>query len=141
MPKYKKIAVAIDFSEQSLKALKRAIQIAKENQSKLLLVNVVDIKSFGSLPAYDLKYAEQLAKENEGKLEKLKEEAVQSGVENVETVVVKNSAKSYLTSLPDISLIVCGATGMSKLEKALLGSVAGKIVRYSKCDVLVVRND
>lgn len=141
MPKYKKIAVAIDFSEQSLKALKRAIHIAKENQSSLLLVNVVDIKSFGSLPAYDLKYAEQLAKENEGKLEKLKEEVIKNGIENVEVVVAKDSAKSYLTTLPDVSLIVCGATGMPKLEKVVLGSVAGKIVRYSKCDVLIVRND
>lgn len=141
MKKYKKIAVAIDFSEQSLKALNKGISLAKDNEASLLLVNVVDIKSFGSIAAYDLKYADQLVKENDAKLEKLKGEVIKSGVKSVDTIVVKDSPKGFLTSLPDISLIVCGATGLSKLEKAVLGSVAERIVRHSKYDVLIVKNN
>ena len=46
MANYLKIAVAIDFSEQSLKALDRASQLAKEHNAILQLVNVIDTKSF-----------------------------------------------------------------------------------------------
>lgn len=137
---YKKIAVAIDFSNQSLEALKKAINLAKENDATLLLVNVVDTKSFGSIAAYDLKYADQLVNENKEKLENLKKEARESGVENVEILIEKGSPKAILTNLPDVSLIVCGATGLSKLEKVVIGSVAERIIRYSKNDVLIVRN-
>lgn len=139
MEKYKNIAVAIDFSEQSIKAFNKAVDISVRNDASLLLVNVVDVKSFGSLPAYDLKYADQLATENAKRLEKLKEEALERGVKKVETVVGKDSPKVFLTSLPDVSLIVCGATGLTKAEKILLGSVVERVVRSAKCDVLVVR--
>lgn len=136
---YNKIAVAIDFSEQSLKAYYRAINVAKENGATLQLVNVVDTKSFGSVSAYDLKYAEKLKEENLIQIEKLKNAAVEAGVTNVEAIVEMGSPKVILTGLPDIGLIVCGATGFNRLEKMVIGSVAERIVRLAKCDVLIVR--
>ena len=135
----KKIAVAIDFSEQSLKAYKRAVKVAIERGATLQLVNVVDTRSFGSVSAYDLKYAEKLKEENLIKIEKLKNEAEAAGVVNVETVVETGSPKVVLTELPDVGLIVCGATGLNQLEKMVIGSVAERIVRLAKCDVLIVR--
>lgn len=114
--------------------------VAKENQATLLLVNVVDTKSFGSITAYDLKYADQLVNENKEKLENLKKKVIESGVDHVEIFMEKCSPKEILTNLPDVSLTVCGATGLSKVEKAIMGSVAERIVRYSRNDVLIVRN-
>jgi nucleotide-binding universal stress UspA family protein len=139
MMNYKKIAVAIDFSKQSLKALDRAITIAKDNSATLLLVNVVDTKTFGSIAAYDLKYAEQLKVESEAELDQLKKQALEQGVPAVETLVVQGSPKEILTNLPEIELIICGETGYNQIEKMMLGSVAERIVRYSKYDVLIVR--
>ena len=139
MMNYKKIAVAIDFSKQSLKALDRAITIAKDNGATLLLVNVVDTKTFGSIAAYDLKYAEQLKVESEAELDQLKKQALEQGVPAVETLVVQGSPKEILTNLLEIELIICGETGYNQIEKMMLGSVAERIVRYSKYDVLIVR--
>lgn len=136
---YKNIAVAIDFSAQSLKALDRAISIAKENEATLQLVNVIDTKSFGSIAAYDLKYAVELKEESLAKVEELKNKAVTDGVLTVEVVVEEGSPKKILTELPGVDLIVCGATGVNKIEKMVIGSVAERIVRLSKCDVLIVR--
>ncbi len=115
MANYLKIAVAIDFSEQSLKALERASQLAMQHNATLQLVNVIDTKSFGAVSAYDLKYAEELKKENKSKMESLEKQVVQTGV------------------------IVCGATGLNRMEKMMLGSVAEKVVRHAHCDVLIVR--
>lgn len=134
-----KIAVAIDFSEQSLKAFQRAVSEAKERKATLVLVNVVDTMSFGSVTAYDLKYADKLKKENLEKIEKLKQQAEAAGVRNVEVLVEMGSPKLVLTQLPDVGLIICGATGLNKVEKMVIGSVAERIVRLAKCDVLIVR--
>lgn len=139
MANYNKIAVAIDFSVGADKAFQKAIKLAKDFKATLLIVNVVDTQSFGSIAAYDLKYAVELKEKATGELAKLKEIAINEGVTNVETLVEEGEAKAILTNLPDVDLIVCGATGFSKLEKILLGSVAEKIVRHSKYDVLVVR--
>lgn len=139
MMKYQKIAVAIDFSKQSLKAFDRATVIAKDNGATLLLINVIDTKSFGAITAYDLKYADQLKVERAEQLEKLKEQALAQGVQNVMFKIETGSPKSVLTNLPDTELIICGETGYNQIEKLMLGSVAERIVRYSKYDVLVVR--
>lgn len=136
---YQNIAVAVDFSEQSLKALDRAILISKNNGAKLVLVHVVDTKSFGSITAYDLGYAEKVKEETEKEMEKLKNQALAEGVTEVETLVKDGSPKRILTTLPDIELIICGESGYNAVEKFVLGSVAERIVRYSKYDVLVVR--
>ncbi len=136
---YKKIAVAIDFSEQSLKACERAVKLAKEYGATLQLVNVIDTKSFGAITAYDLKYAEKLKEDHITKIEKLRLEAQTAGVTEVLAVVETGSPKSILTQLPAVDLIVCGATGLNQLEKMVIGSVAERIVRLATCDVLIVR--
>ena len=136
---YKKIAVAIDFSEQSLKALDRAIRIAVNNSATLVLVHVVDTKSFGAIAAYDPRYTKQLTSEGTVQLEELKNKAQAEDVENVELIIKEGSPKAILTTLPEVELMICGETGFSGVEKWMLGSVAERIVRYSKYDVLVVR--
>lgn len=139
MGSYLKIAVAIDFSEQSLKAFERASQLALQYNAVLQLVSVVDTKSFGARSAYDLKYAEALKQEYADKIEKLVKEALQAGVKEVESVVEAGLPKAILTQLPNIDLLVCGATGLNRIEKMVLGSVAEKVARHAPCDVLIVR--
>lgn len=136
---YRKIAAAIDFSKQSMKALDRAVLVAKDNNADLVLVNVVDTKSFGSVAAYDLKYADKLKEESLTKMDGLKNQVVAAGVPVVEVVVQEGSPKEILTELPGVELLICGATGVTNLEKIVIGSVAERIVRMATCDVQLVR--
>ncbi|CAM5217925.1 Universal stress protein OS=Ureibacillus acetophenoni OX=614649 GN=SAMN05877842_102377 PE=3 SV=1 [Ureibacillus acetophenoni] len=138
MPSYNKIVVAIDFSEQSIKAFHRAINIAVENNATLQLVHVIDTKSFG-IGAYNIKYADQVKAKSLSEIEKFKSEAKAAGVENVEILVEEGSPIKVLTQLPGADLIVCGATGYNSIENIVIGSVAERIVRFSKNDVLIVR--
>lgn len=135
---YQHIAVAIDFSEQSMKALERALALKKQYDSLLTLVAVVDTKSFGSVEAFDLKYAKQLVVEYKEKLQALKNDCPSSGI-NI--LVETGSPKQILTNLDGVDLIVCGATGKTKAEQLMLGSISSSIVRYAKCDVCIVRNE
>jgi len=136
---YRKIAAAIGFSKQSMKALDRAVLVAKDNNADLVLVNVVDTKSFGSVAAYDLKYADKLKEESLTKMDGLKNQVVAAGVPVVEVVVQEGAPKEILTELPGVELLICGATGVSNLEKIVIGSVAERIVRMATCDVQLVR--
>lgn len=137
--RYNKIAVAIDFSAQSIAAFERAVEVAKQHEATLLLISIVDTQSFGAIAAYDAKYGEQIKKERSEQIEQLKVKAQDAGVTNVETKVEFGSPKAILTEQQDINLIVIGATGLNRVEKMVLGSVSERIVRYAKCDVLVVR--
>lgn len=136
---YKNIAVAIDFSDQSKKALQRAIELVIRSKGVLRLVHVVDTKSFGSVAAYDLKYAEVLKKQAYEEMEQLETEVRAAGVEHVEVVIEEGSPKAILTQLPGVDLIVCGATGLNRVEKMVLGSVAERILRSATCDVYLVK--
>ncbi|EFR85658.1 putative universal stress protein, partial [Listeria monocytogenes FSL F2-208] len=37
------------------------------------------------------------------------------------------------------SLIICGATGMNRVEKLVLGSVSSYIMAHAICDTLIAR--
>lgn len=140
MTLYKHIAVAIDFSKQSMEALERALNLKEQYGAQLTLVAVVDTVSFGSVEAYDVKYARQLAKDYEVQLQALKDEhAAKYGELHIR--VEEGSPKKVLTSLENVDLIVCGATGKSKTEQIVLGSISTAIVRYAKSDVFIVRNE
>lgn len=140
MTLYKHIAVAVDFSKQSMEALERALALKEQYGAELTLVAVVDTVSFGSVEAYDVKYAKQLAKDYETQLLTLKDEhSTKYGELHIR--VEEGSPKKVLTSLEGVDLIVCGATGKSKTEQIVLGSISTAIVRYAKCDVFIVRNE
>ena len=70
----------------------------------------------------------------------LRNEAKAAGVESVEVLVDEGAPVGILTKLSDVDLIICGATGYNSIENMMIGSVAERIVRLAKCDVLVVRN-
>lgn len=139
MSSYNKIVVAIDFSEQSMKAFQRAIKVAMENKAILQLVHVIDTKSFG-IGAYNVKFAEKVKAKSYSDIEIIRNEAKAAGVENVEVLVEEGTPVGIITKLPGVDLIICGATGYNSIENVMIGSVAERIVRLAKCDVLVVRS-
>ncbi|SOC36457.1 universal stress protein [Ureibacillus acetophenoni] len=139
MSSYSKIVVAIDFSEQSMKAFQRAIKVAMENKAILQLVHIIDTKSFG-IGAYNVKFAEKVKAKSYSDLESISNEAKAAGVESVEVLVEEGAPVGILTKLTDVDLIICGATGYNSIENMMIGSVAERIVRLAKCDVLVVRS-
>ncbi|MFP3338972.1 universal stress protein, partial [Micrococcus sp. SIMBA_131] len=76
-------------------------------------------------------------------LKEYEEKAMIAGVTNVKTVIEYGSPKVKIakTIAPQnkIDLIVCGATGMNRVERLLMGSVSEHITRNATCDVMVVR--
>ncbi len=147
---YKKIMTPIDGSEASEIAFKKAADIAIRNGGVLYLVHVIDNFTFSLLPQYDFNFdksafisqAEELAKKM---METYREWALKKGVGEVVVDIRQGRPRVEIaTQLPEqfgIDLIVMGATGMSRFEQAMLGSVTTHVVKHAACDVLVVRAD
>ncbi|MBA2873807.1 universal stress protein [Thermaerobacillus caldiproteolyticus] len=142
---YKTIVVAIDGSKEAEWAFKKAIQIAKRNDAKLILSHIIDVRSFAIVDGYDLTVTERAEKYAKELLDNYQKQAIKAGLKDVtidiefgspKVKIAKEVAPKY-----QADLIICGATGLNAVERLLIGSVSEHITRYAKCDVLVVRTE
>jgi len=142
---YNHILVAVDGSKEAEWAFKKSIGVAQRNDATLNLVNIIDTRSFAAIEAYDNSIANRAHKFAVDLLENYKKEAQAAGVTKVNVIVEYGSPKTMipkaLATKVEADLIICGATGLSTVERFLIGSVSGHIVRGANCDVLVVRTE
>lgn len=141
---YKKIIVAIDFSESSKNVAARALDIAHTDTAELSLLHAVEYfspLSFGDelSPSPDwLLVEEQLVKQAE---ESLLAFATEMGIEDVPRVVSRGSPNHEIVAFAKeqgADLIVVGTHGRHGLAR-LLGSTASSVIHHATCDVLAVR--
>ena len=76
---------------------------------------------------------EEMAKNHGGAKLKINTEMVETSSASAADEIIKYAKEK------DVDLIVIGTKDRSGISKALLGSVASKVVIYSPCSVLVVR--
>ncbi|MBT2656935.1 universal stress protein [Bacillus sp. ISL-18] len=141
--KYQNILVAIDGSKEAEWAFKKGIEIAKRNGSRMILVHVIDTRTFALVEAYDTVIGDRTETQAKEMLEKYQQQAVEAGIKNVQYEIEYGSPKIRIprdiAKKHQVDLILCGATGMNVVERFFIGSVSEHITRYSPCDVLVVR--
>jgi nucleotide-binding universal stress UspA family protein len=158
MRNFSKILVAIDGSENSMKAAVYAIDIAKKDNSQLIALTVIDIStarrvssSFITAPTYGLKELEEKRKEAQQSLDKVEKLAAkENNTANNNNIQFKSEIIEDPTSRvgsaivdyaerENVDLIVVGTKGRTGFKKMLLGSIASDIVTYAHCLVLVVK--
>ena len=146
----KKILVPTDFSVYADNALKQAIDIARQNKSKIYLFHVIDDGFQQCVIDYCLD--EETLQNNykdsiKNATDKMQQEARkitedQSGIEIVfdtvrgipyEEILKEQEAKG-------IDLIVIASHGKIGILKNLLGGVVDKVMKRAKCQVLLVRS-
>ncbi|WP_210123330.1 MULTISPECIES: universal stress protein [unclassified Staphylococcus] len=142
---YKNILIAVDGSHEAEWAFNKAVEVAKRNDSKLTIVNVIDSRTYSSYEVYDAQFTEKSKNFSEDLLKAYKEVATNAGVTAVETRLEFGSPKAIipkkLAADVEADLIMCGTSGLNAVERFIVGSVSEAIVRHSPCDVLVVRTE
>ncbi len=142
-----KILVPTDFSEYSDKALKQAIDIAKQYGAKVYLFHVVaglrmvavDYAVPGEMVAtLERQQIESAASMMEAQLGRF------PGAREVEVITdigVGNPAEAILKEEKDkgIDLIVIASLGTSGLAKYLIGGVARNVLKGAKAPVLLTK--
>lgn len=141
---YRNIVIATDGSENSLKAISCGIEIAKLSGATVHVIHVVDTPSIISdvWTAGKEMVHELMISDGKKIISKAKKIIEDSGVE-VRGVLLYGHPSDEIIKFAEnnnMDLIVMGTLGATGLERFLIGSVAEKVVRYSKVNVIVVRN-
>ena len=133
------ILVAVDGSENSDFALEQALSMANTCNSTLYAITVIDVypKQIEGTPGAK----EQMQKEAEDLLQKVAAKAKERNIA-VETGVYwgRHPHEAILNECKEkgVDLIVLGTHGRTGLKKFFMGSVAQKVVGYTRCPVMVV---
>ena len=138
-----KILCPIDHSDCSKEALKYAVTFAMKDEAKLLLLHVIDIRSFNEgLDAMSTQIP------NEETIEQLRVKLLDCIPEeirddmDVEAIVTQGIPFAEIISTAkekEIDMIVIGSHGRTGISHMMLGSVSEKVVRKAPCPVLTVR--
>jgi nucleotide-binding universal stress UspA family protein len=142
-----KIVVGTDFSPGASVALKQALDIAAHVGAEIILVHATDLQSrtqdapFDDPPAEWLAALDELARERGTRLDELREQFADRGVKMTTRAGDNAPSKAIIEVSEEVGaeLIVVGTTGRSGLMRFVLGSVAMRVVRRSKANVLVAR--
>lgn len=144
----KNILAPIDFSIYSYQALKTAVDIAGQYRAKIYLLHVID-KQITYL-ADDYSISGKIVQDVEKAMINRSKEKLQKEVDNItggkdlevdcdvsvgapsEEILKKQSEKG-------IDLIVIASRGRTGVVSYLIGSVTDKVVKGSKCNVVVVK--
>jgi len=141
---FKRIVAAYDGSDQAIKALNTAIELAKAFNSKLDVVEVVDTAAllgmgFAPIPS---EVIAQIYNKAQNDVEQAKKKAQEAGVKDVTSQVLEGDPATSIieyASKNGADLIVMGSRGLSTFKRLVLGSVSSKVVQESRIPVLVVK--
>lgn len=136
-----KIAVAVDGSENALRAAKHAIRLAQYvPEAHLEIIYVADYNK-----AKDERLLaqspESLSLKREQKVQPILELATVAGVKADITMLKGNPSLEIIKYLNDkeIDQLVIGSRGLNTFQEMVLGSVSHKVMKHVDCPVTVVK--
>jgi nucleotide-binding universal stress UspA family protein len=138
------ILVPLDFSEASLNSLETAIALAKQQDAKITLMNVVDSSLMFALKG--VSYISEKAIDSmvdvstrllDPLLARLKEEHQLKCSSEIKVGLVPQAIINTAYHI-DADLIIMGTHGVSGIRKFFMGSTAQKVVKISSFPVLTV---
>ncbi len=144
------ILVAADFSENSMKAVKWAIDLATAINATVVLIHIVHDRAEG--PGYYKHEKIDAMRPMEDVAEKMMQQFMEKLTEkNPSCKAFKNLETRIVTGLPvsriletaeniDAKLIVMGSQGLTGLKHLLIGSKAEQVVRLANIPVTIVKN-
>ncbi|MEM9646927.1 MAG: universal stress protein [Bacteroidota bacterium] len=141
----KSIIVPVDFSEQSEKALKVAATIAKEHDSELLVLHMLELSpAIMSESGYvSQEQVVHLIKIGEKRFNDFLDKPYLKGIKIIP--IIKHykvfNEVSEVAEKHEADLIVMGSHGTDGLQEIFIGSNTERVVRTSEVPVLVIKGD
>ena len=142
---FQNILVPFDLSDQSTRAFKVALDVAKKYQSCITLLTCLEGDAWHH-QYYDARADKELIKKQskatKKHIEKLESFAKKNNI-NIQSQII--TSKSVVNDIVTFAksrkhdLIVIGSHGRSGFDKVLLGSVANGVSQKTCCPVLIVK--
>jgi nucleotide-binding universal stress UspA family protein len=125
-----KVLVPTDGSEQSMKAVQRALELAEKQEAKVTLMAVAYFTGdFDEMPPYVRDKLEAEARDN---LQKAKAVFLEIGLVPANNIIRRAGEGKF-------DRIILGSTGATGFARVMMGSTAAKVVAHAPCEVTVVR--
>ncbi|MYL22570.1 universal stress protein [Halomonas alkaliantarctica] len=144
---YQKILVPVDGSENAQHALEVACQLAKEQDTALVILHVPEILTHEATLAWGIGTTaidasrDELEKLGEKVIEHASNAAKERGISHLETVVEQGDpARTIIDQAKQhgVDAIVIGSRGLSDLKGLVVGSVSHKVSHSAPCRVITV---
>ena len=146
---YRRILVALDGSETSMRALTASLNLARQGGGRVRMVHVVEELAYlGGFDPYGASSGDliKVIRENGAKVLANGLAAAQSAGVEADTVLCDNFGERLPEAVADAArqwnadLIVVGTHGRRGIGRVLMGSGAEQIIRLSPVPVLVIRS-
>lgn len=143
MSKIGHIIIPIDFSDQSVIALKQSYNLARFSNAEIILLHVIDEHLFDTLKEYEIgneNYEHLLEKAVADKLEQTAEAARKLGL-SVTTKIAHGKIYDQISECADQfddSIIIMGTRAKIKFKKRLIGTNALRVIKISPCPVITI---
>lgn len=136
---YKHILLAVDGSENSVRAAKEAIKIAAETS----LIEMVYVADFEKVKTEVLHAAssESLLLERKRKVA-LVEEVLRAAGKNFKLTILHGIPGPEIVKYANdkhVDIVVIGSRGLNGLQEMVLGSVSHKVMKRVHCPALIVK--
>ncbi|OLL31136.1 universal stress protein UspA [Burkholderia sp. SRS-W-2-2016] len=147
---YQNILVALDGSNASRSALKEAVGLAGLTRGVVHPVYVVDKSPLFSYAGYydPITLMEVLRKDGHSVLAEAEQACMVADVQCRAEMTESNSLSDDVASAVlrhaqqvDADLIVMGTHGRRGIRRLVIGSVAEQVLRFSRCPVLLIREE
>jgi len=142
---FQNILVPVDLSNQSTRAFKVALDVAKKYNSKITILTCLEASASHHLfyesraSSQQIKKQSKVVKKHFEKLESIAEKnniSIKSKILTSESAV--NSIVTFAKSRKH-DLVVIGSHGRTGFDKWLLGSVANGVSQKTTCPILIVK--
>jgi nucleotide-binding universal stress UspA family protein len=143
----RRILHATDYSKASERALGEAVDLAKQNNSELLIVHVIEPvapyvtgEDFAAADLY-VKLEESTKQEAQNSMAKLMQRLERLRIKT-KSLLLRGSAHDQIVKAAKnrkADIIVIGTHGRTGLSKLFMGSVASRVISTAQCPVLTVR--
>jgi nucleotide-binding universal stress UspA family protein len=137
----KTIVVGYDDTDESKRALDRAIELAKTFQSKLLVTSVAPVASGASGRSMGPTDPTDSPSDHQAELEHAAETIKAAGLSGASLVpAVGHPAETIVTAAAenDADLIVVGSRELNFLHRMIGQSISQAVAAHAHCDVLIV---
>ncbi len=147
----KKILIAVDSSEYSLKAAKYAFALAEQTGAEIAFIHVNDFPVISTMTSSDPFMADggvimpemmEIQQQNSEKVIKNLKAEIGITTETKDFIVTGN-AKDEIVNVADewnAGMIVLGTHGRTGFDHFISGSVAESVSRHASCPVLIIPN-
>ena len=136
----KKILVALDGSKSSTRALRKAIELAKQTNSSITGITI--IQAFPTEVGMIRKIiGKALTKHHKNFLASAKRMCAKNDVKFVDVIEFGEEGSTIVSFAQknNFELIVIGSRGIGKIGEIFLGSTSSHVVHASKIPVLVIK--